>query len=247
MLAETLREWSREKKLALNLTAGVNVELGLAVLKVEQTKNRRRFPHGSFVQRTRGSRESHRGRRSRPRTARSSISATKRGGSTARASSSPNPRCADAGRAPPRSTTARTSTLQFNSPDILSMRVVPDVWRQPFPENEIPFILAGLAVHGGGEKDKAHERENPITTRLWKRLRRDAELLGTGLANGTHSPFCDARSIIRHDRAAGFAGGRVEQGGHVGDVENAEFVAAAAAPEDAPCALGMRHAQSGAG
>ena len=38
MLAETLREWSREKKLALSLTAGVNEELGLAVLKIEQTK-----------------------------------------------------------------------------------------------------------------------------------------------------------------------------------------------------------------
>ena len=38
MLAETLRDWSREKKLALSLTAGVNAELGLAVLKVEQTK-----------------------------------------------------------------------------------------------------------------------------------------------------------------------------------------------------------------
>lgn len=38
MLAETLREWSREKKLALSLTAGVDEELGLAVLKIEQTK-----------------------------------------------------------------------------------------------------------------------------------------------------------------------------------------------------------------
>ena len=38
MLAETLREWSRDKKLTLSLTAGVNEELGLAVLKVEQTK-----------------------------------------------------------------------------------------------------------------------------------------------------------------------------------------------------------------
>ena len=38
MLGETLREWSREKKLALSLTAGVNEELGLAVLKVEQIK-----------------------------------------------------------------------------------------------------------------------------------------------------------------------------------------------------------------
>ena len=63
MLAETLREWSREKKLALSLTAGVNEEIGLAVLKVEQTKDRRRFPHGAVVQRTRGSREAHRGRR----------------------------------------------------------------------------------------------------------------------------------------------------------------------------------------
>lgn len=39
MLAETLREWSREKKLALSLTAGVDRELGLAVLKIEQTKS----------------------------------------------------------------------------------------------------------------------------------------------------------------------------------------------------------------
>lgn len=38
MLAETLREWSREKKLSVNFTGGVNEELGLAVLKVEQTK-----------------------------------------------------------------------------------------------------------------------------------------------------------------------------------------------------------------
>ena len=38
ILAETLREWSREKKLTLNLAAGVDDDLGLAVLKVEQTK-----------------------------------------------------------------------------------------------------------------------------------------------------------------------------------------------------------------
>jgi hypothetical protein len=37
MLAKTLAEWSRKKKLALNLTAAVDDELGLAVLKVEQT------------------------------------------------------------------------------------------------------------------------------------------------------------------------------------------------------------------
>jgi hypothetical protein len=43
MLATTLREWSREKKLVLNLTAGVDDELGLAVLKLEQTKARGTF------------------------------------------------------------------------------------------------------------------------------------------------------------------------------------------------------------
>lgn len=57
------------------------------------------------------------------------------------------------------------------------MSVVPDVWRQPFPESEIPFILAGiLRCMGAVKKKNDHERENPITTRLWKRLRRDAEL-----------------------------------------------------------------------
>lgn len=39
MLAETLREWSREKKLALSLTAGVDKDLGLAILRIEQTKS----------------------------------------------------------------------------------------------------------------------------------------------------------------------------------------------------------------
>jgi hypothetical protein len=57
------------------------------------------------------------------------------------------------------------------------MSVVPDVWRQPFPESEIPFILAGILRCMAAVKKKTdHERENPITTRLWKRLRRDAEL-----------------------------------------------------------------------
>lgn len=57
------------------------------------------------------------------------------------------------------------------------MSVVPDVWRQPFPESEIPFILAGiLRCMASVNKRSNHERENPITTRLWKRLRRDAEL-----------------------------------------------------------------------
>lgn len=55
--------------------------------------------------------------------------------------------------------------------------MVPDVWRQPFPESEIPFILAGLLRCMAAVKKKTdHERENPITTRLWKRLRRDVEL-----------------------------------------------------------------------
>jgi SAM-dependent methyltransferase len=38
MLGDTIREWSHEKKLALNITAGVDEILGVAVLKVEQTK-----------------------------------------------------------------------------------------------------------------------------------------------------------------------------------------------------------------
>ena len=57
------------------------------------------------------------------------------------------------------------------------MSGVPEVWRQPFPESEIPFILAGiLRCMAAVKKRSNHERENPITTRLWKRLRRDAEL-----------------------------------------------------------------------
>ena len=48
MLGETLREWSWEKKLALSLTAGVNEELGLAVLKVEQTKTAGPFRTGAL-------------------------------------------------------------------------------------------------------------------------------------------------------------------------------------------------------
>jgi hypothetical protein len=37
MLADTLREWSRDKSLGLCLTAAVDSNLGLALLKVEQT------------------------------------------------------------------------------------------------------------------------------------------------------------------------------------------------------------------
>jgi hypothetical protein len=39
MLMNTLRDWSREKKLSLSMTAGVNAKLGIALLRVEQTKN----------------------------------------------------------------------------------------------------------------------------------------------------------------------------------------------------------------
>lgn len=57
------------------------------------------------------------------------------------------------------------------------MSVVPDVWRQPFPENEIPYILtAVLRCMAGVQKLELCERENPISIRLWKKLRRDAEL-----------------------------------------------------------------------
>ena len=49
MLAETLREWSREKKLSLNLAAGVDDDLGLAVLKVEQTKTSGGFRTASLA------------------------------------------------------------------------------------------------------------------------------------------------------------------------------------------------------
>ncbi|MBK8092518.1 MAG: hypothetical protein IPK32_11205 [Verrucomicrobiaceae bacterium] len=38
MLGSTLREWSQDQRLALTITSAVNDELGLAVVKVEQTK-----------------------------------------------------------------------------------------------------------------------------------------------------------------------------------------------------------------
>lgn len=59
----------------------------------------------------------------------------------------------------------------------MSMSVVPDVWRQPFPQSEIPFILAGILRCMAAVKKKTdQERENDLTTRLWKRLQRDEEL-----------------------------------------------------------------------
>ena len=57
------------------------------------------------------------------------------------------------------------------------MSEVPKVWRQPFPEDEIPFILAAiLRCMTTVKKESECERENPITIRLWKKLRRDTEL-----------------------------------------------------------------------
>lgn len=38
MLSSTLREWSQGQRLALTITSGVNADLGLAVVKIEQTK-----------------------------------------------------------------------------------------------------------------------------------------------------------------------------------------------------------------
>ena len=56
------------------------------------------------------------------------------------------------------------------------MSMVPTVWRQPFPEDEIPFILAAIVrCMAMVRKKEPCEYENPITTRLWKKLVRDAE------------------------------------------------------------------------
>ncbi len=43
MLTDTLREWSREKTLSLSATSGVDAKLGIALLKVEQTKGNGAF------------------------------------------------------------------------------------------------------------------------------------------------------------------------------------------------------------
>jgi hypothetical protein len=57
------------------------------------------------------------------------------------------------------------------------MTAVPEIWRQPFPESEIPFILAGvLRCMASVSKLEPQEHENKITIRLWKKLRRDDEL-----------------------------------------------------------------------
>lgn len=52
-----------------------------------------------------------------------------------------------------------------------------DYWRAPFPESEVPFILAAvLRCMEGERKRDSLEKENPISIRLWKRLRLDPEL-----------------------------------------------------------------------
>jgi hypothetical protein len=57
------------------------------------------------------------------------------------------------------------------------MIAVPEVWRQPFPDDEIPFILAALLrCLASISKLEPCEHENRITIRLWKKLRRDNEL-----------------------------------------------------------------------
>lgn len=57
------------------------------------------------------------------------------------------------------------------------MSAVPNAWRQPFPESEIPFILAAVfRAMAAVKKRTDHEGENPITIRLWRRLLRDPEL-----------------------------------------------------------------------
>jgi hypothetical protein len=53
----------------------------------------------------------------------------------------------------------------------------PDHWREPFPESEIPFILAAVLRCMEGERKRSPlEKENSISIRLWKRLRLDPEL-----------------------------------------------------------------------
>jgi hypothetical protein len=54
----------------------------------------------------------------------------------------------------------------------------PEQWRKPFPETEIPFILAAiLRCSASIAKKEPCEHENRVTVRLWRRLRRDSEIL----------------------------------------------------------------------
>ncbi|MCX6868187.1 MAG: hypothetical protein NTV46_18650 [Verrucomicrobia bacterium] len=59
----------------------------------------------------------------------------------------------------------------------MSMTGNPEQWREPFPENEIPFILMAVLRCMADERKKSpEEHENPISIRLWKRLRNDLDL-----------------------------------------------------------------------
>ena len=52
-----------------------------------------------------------------------------------------------------------------------------EMWRGPFPPEEIPFILSAVLRCMNGEKKKHKlEKENDISFRLWKKLRRDSIL-----------------------------------------------------------------------
>jgi hypothetical protein len=53
----------------------------------------------------------------------------------------------------------------------------PEQWREPFPENEIPFILMAVSRCMAVVRKKSPvEHENTISIRLWKRLRLDPDL-----------------------------------------------------------------------
>jgi hypothetical protein len=54
---------------------------------------------------------------------------------------------------------------------------IPEIWREPFPESEIPFILSALLrCMATITKNQPCERETSITTRLWRKLQLDSEL-----------------------------------------------------------------------
>src|SRR5438270_13754191 len=54
----------------------------------------------------------------------------------------------------------------------------PEQWRKPFPETEIPYILAAvLRCSASIKKKEPCEHENRLTIRLAKLLRRDSVLL----------------------------------------------------------------------
>jgi hypothetical protein len=57
------------------------------------------------------------------------------------------------------------------------MIAIPDSWREPFPESEIPFIVSGLLrCMATIRKNEPCELETSINTRLWRKLQLDSEL-----------------------------------------------------------------------